>query len=428
MNDASLPSHIVLVLGMHRSGSSTVTRSLSMLGYALPKTLIKGNASNRRGHWESQPIARLNDGYLNKADLTWADWVPGKLNTVSAQDRNNFETDIRALVADEFPAGTAVVLKEPRICRLVPRYRAALETQVPVTAVITVRNPLEVVASLAKRNGLSDANASLLWLRYMLDAVIASQGVPRAFVAYEDCLADPQAALSALADHAGLTYPNALETVLPELKDFLSGSLRTHSHTPEEVIHSDLTRGWVSDVYEALRVLTHDPSAVTALETIARVQREFDAATPLLGHIIQGYDREARDLSRRVAALSAAADLKTEQVKVLRAELASGVVVPDREPAQATAEVETQPKEPVQECRPKQENAEEGRQQYRSELEKVKSDRTRYRSELEKTQADRARYRTQLEQTREELQAAYARMAEKNLRGRIRRLRRKIKS
>lgn len=321
MTDAVFPSQIVLVLGMHRSGSSTVTRALNLLGYALPKTLIKGNASNRRGHWESQPVARLNDRYLNKANLTWADWVQGKLKTVSAEDQSNFQQDIRAIVADEFPDGQPAVLKEPRICRLVPQYRAALENQVPITAVITIRNPLEVSASLVKRNGLSEANASLLWLRTMVDAVVDSEGLPRAFIAYEDCISNPISAFDSVSGHSQLSYPNDLSTVAPEIEEFLSVSLRNHTHTPEDVLHNDLTNGWISDVYQALLLLKSDPNAPKALETITRVRSELDKATPMLGYILGDYDRECSELRRRVASLTAALDLKTEQVSLLREQI-----------------------------------------------------------------------------------------------------------
>ena len=60
MIERPLPSRIVLVPGMHRSGSSAVARVLGLLGHELPRTLIKDNASNRRGHWESEPVVRLN--------------------------------------------------------------------------------------------------------------------------------------------------------------------------------------------------------------------------------------------------------------------------------------------------------------------------------------------------------------------------------
>lgn len=329
MTDAAFPSEIVIVLGMHRSGTSTVTRSLSLLGYSLPKTLIKGNASNRRGHWESQPIARLNDRYLNAADLTWADWNAGQLSTISAEARRDFEQDIRATIADQFPAGQPAVIKEPRMCRLVTLYRSALGDQIPTTVVITVRNPLEVIASLVKRNGMTEANACLLWLRYMLDAVTDTADMPRAFVAYDDCISNPIDTLRGLGDFAGLTFPNALDAAAPEITEYLSASLRNYASTPEDVLHSDLTRGWVSDVYNALLVLKHDPTAEHALKAIARVKQEFDAAAPMLGYIISDYDKTCKELSRREYALTAAVELKTEQVKQLRIELAETNLQPD---------------------------------------------------------------------------------------------------
>ncbi|MCV6597012.1 MAG: hypothetical protein OIF40_08025 [Mangrovicoccus sp.] len=328
MSDAvttpALPSEIILVLGMHRSGSSALTRALSITGYSLPKTLIKSNVSNRRGHWESQPLARLDDGLLKEAGLVWSDWAVGDLPRLPASTARDFQTDLLALISDEFPHAQPAIIKEPRICRLVPHYRAAFDGQVPFKVVIALRNPLEVIASLVRRNNMSEANAALLWLRYMLDAVAASEGTQRAFIAYDRLLSEPIPAIADLQRDLGGAFPNTLDSVGADIEDFLSDGLRSHAASSEEVVQNDLTQGWISDAYAALRVLTRDPNAPEALESLSRIKREFDAASPVLAQILSQYDLTLDELRRGNAALEAALELKNEHLALLREAAATG--------------------------------------------------------------------------------------------------------
>ncbi|MEO0426581.1 MAG: hypothetical protein AAF160_03970 [Pseudomonadota bacterium] len=318
IEDSALPSSLVLVLGMHRSGSSAVARVMSLLGHSLPKTLIPSNASNRRGHWESQPIARLNDNFMHDADLVWSDWGSGLLPRIRSARLRDFEADLVAHVASEFAAGQPAVLKEPRICRLVPQYRAAFERRLPLSVVIPVRNPLEVIASLVQRNNLTEANAALLWLRYTLDATVGSEGLPRSFIAYDRLLTDPEAALQHAEAALPAPFPVSVAAALPDIRGFLDSGLRTHSRTAEDVLHNDLTRGWISDAYAALRILAHDPTAARPHDTLARLYREFAAAEPMLHHIIRSYDQTQAALERQLEALSAGLELKKRQVQNLR--------------------------------------------------------------------------------------------------------------
>jgi hypothetical protein len=57
---------IVCVLGMHRSGTSVVTRVLNLLGVFLgpEDRLIRPATDNPRGFWEHGPIMRLNQRIL----------------------------------------------------------------------------------------------------------------------------------------------------------------------------------------------------------------------------------------------------------------------------------------------------------------------------------------------------------------------------
>jgi len=63
------------------------------------------------------------------------------------------------------------VIKDPRICRLVPLWTSVLE-RIGVEAVflIAFRNPIEVAESLKVRDGFHPAKSLLMWLRHVIDA------------------------------------------------------------------------------------------------------------------------------------------------------------------------------------------------------------------------------------------------------------------
>ena len=65
----------ILVLGMHRSGTSAVTRVINLLGADLPSNLMPAVAgANEPGFWESMDVYRLNDEILASVGSSWDDW------------------------------------------------------------------------------------------------------------------------------------------------------------------------------------------------------------------------------------------------------------------------------------------------------------------------------------------------------------------
>lgn len=65
----------LLVLGMHRSGTSMCSGLLSKLGAASPKTLMKANERNPKGYYESSAFMAFHDKILASAGSDWADWT-----------------------------------------------------------------------------------------------------------------------------------------------------------------------------------------------------------------------------------------------------------------------------------------------------------------------------------------------------------------
>ena len=54
----------VLVLGMHRSGTSALTRIINLMGFSAPKTLMAATEANEAGFWESEVFMDLDERIL----------------------------------------------------------------------------------------------------------------------------------------------------------------------------------------------------------------------------------------------------------------------------------------------------------------------------------------------------------------------------
>lgn len=180
-----------VVLGMHRSGTSSVAGTLALLGAAAPRTLMRPAEDNPKGFWESEVVTTFNDRLLAAAASSWSDWR--RLDGATLSDPAWGEEAGRVLQA-EFGDADAIVLKDPRICRFFPFWRRVLEGAGYAPLVVSpIRDPLEVAASLNARNGMDPARAQRLWLRHVLDGEIASRGLPRHLMGWDAFIADWQA-------------------------------------------------------------------------------------------------------------------------------------------------------------------------------------------------------------------------------------------
>lgn len=188
----------IVVLGMHRSGTSSVAGLLARMG-AWPgedAALLTG-PDNPRGHYE---LAELHSACLRRLAAAGGDWKrPPSSAPAAAVDAFRREA---AAVLDTLDRYRPWFIKEPRLC-LVARELLPLLTR-PVF-VHVVRDPLEVAGSLAARDRLGRAEAFALWERYTRAAFGATRGWPRVVVDYGELMADPCAvALRLHADLAAL--------------------------------------------------------------------------------------------------------------------------------------------------------------------------------------------------------------------------------
>lgn len=318
----------VVILPMHRSGSSALSRVLSLLGCDLPKTLMGGNETNPTGHWESTVVRALNDDILASGGSQWQDWQAFNPNWYKTPKPREFQVRAQEVLQDEFGSSSLFVFKDPRVCRIFPFWRetfaaAGIEPKI----ILTARHPQEVAASLERRkeNGIPALVGLLLWLRYMLEAEAASRGMTRAVVSYDRLLQDPVGMAETLQEQLGLFWPSLSALQADEIRGYMDPSLRHHNAAAEAgLAQVPEFRDWLGEVYEIFLRWSRDGEEAADYPSLDAVRARMDELAGPLHGVIGTVTAQAEELTRKsaeVQTLSAANRTAGEELTAARAGL-----------------------------------------------------------------------------------------------------------
>lgn len=273
----------LLVLGMHRSGTSALTAVLSIGGAALPHSLLGPRRGNEGGHWEPERLVLYHDLLLKELSSNWYDWRPLEIAGLSSDRRRRVTQEIGELLTAEFGNASLFIVKDPRICRFTGLFIDSLENAgIDARAVHVIRHPLEVADSLMKRDQFTQADGALQWLRHVLDSEGETRGRPRVFLSYETLLDDWRVTLERISESLDVAWPNATEDIEKQIAQFLSPGQRHHARTSDDVESDPALRSWIGETYSALLKLEQDPHSQDAMSALDTVRREFNRAAPIL--------------------------------------------------------------------------------------------------------------------------------------------------
>lgn len=194
-----LSGDCVIVLGMHRSGTSGLANALQNLGLFLgqPDELLFATDQNAEGHFELTKLLYLNEQLLWHLGQAYNRVRPLPAGWETYPRIEGFMAEALSILEASFAGQKLWGWKEPRTSLFVPLYlRALARTDAKLHFVLGVRNPVDVMASLAKREGYEPLHSLGLWLRYTLASLHDTIGQRRALVLYEDLLCDPKACLN----------------------------------------------------------------------------------------------------------------------------------------------------------------------------------------------------------------------------------------
>jgi hypothetical protein len=227
-----MATRAIIVLGMHRSGTSAFARGIAALGVYLGENFLDIQEDNPTGYWEDKGIFDLNERVLAAIGLKWTD--------VAQIDDANFRLEaVQALRAEAIKyIGSKIAIrpvwgfKDPRTVRLLPFWRSVFkELDADDRYVVAIRNPLSVAASLADRQGMDQATAHVLWLAYMVPYL--NEIASRPFVAadYDSLMSEPARQLERIANSLELSVSvEQKDEVERFISDFLDPDLRHNKY------------------------------------------------------------------------------------------------------------------------------------------------------------------------------------------------------
>lgn len=282
---------------------------------------------NEKGFYESNKITYMNDDLLKSAGSAWFTWKEFNKEWFSSPDATKFHNLALANLQEVYGASYMPLLKDPRMCLLIPFWEQVLSVAGYGPKYVHVhRNPVEVAGSLQHWAGYDPAYGQILWLRYMLEAEAATRNKSRVFTSFHLLIQDWQQVAQSVASKLDISWPSPSSQVNTEIDDFLDSNL---NHMAKSVPRSDAAPKLTPWIAHTLAIMDRwsktgeDPADWPALDAILS---QFNQTTPEFLPLVEAGRRDSLALQmgqqedRRKAAKLEAAEARAATV---RAELAT---------------------------------------------------------------------------------------------------------
>ena len=263
----------IVVLGMYRSGTSSIAGALEKLGVYFGKhqDFFPVDEFNKTGYRELREIMEFNRAVLAAFGMNSIHARPLQPNWQDLPGNAWITPQLGRILEKHFSGHPVWGWKEPQTCPLMPVYRKALEDiGLSPHYVICVRNPLDTLASQRDLGPLPliGPRALGLWLHYTLSSLHQSIGTKRTVVIYESLLENPRLSLSPIISEITNIHPSesdwekAEETIQPKLCHSRS-TLKALDDYPE----------LLKRVYELCREAEQSPSDFRAGQFDSRIEQ-----------------------------------------------------------------------------------------------------------------------------------------------------------
>ena len=237
----------ILILGMHRSGTSALTGMLSLLDFYLGSELMEESIANVKGYFESNSLCRINDKLLYQMDSAWDDVFldEGKISNVKDKDVDELKNHIKK----EFKHSNNFAIKDPRISFLFPVYKRALgELGVHIKIVIPYRHPIEVARSLNRRNNFSYEKGILLWACHILLTEKFSRNYERVFIGYDELMSNSRSVVTLMSEKLHIDFTSKYTKNIKQINEFLEPGLKHHNLPAGDL--TEITYKIVRDIFQ----------------------------------------------------------------------------------------------------------------------------------------------------------------------------------
>jgi len=274
--------HLLLVVGVGRSGTSLLSGMLGQLGFRIPQPEVKADDTNPRGFGEPRWVVDFHTRLLRERRVTVNDARPAAWESTSAAaELPAVRDELRTWLDGELREPAPVLVKDPRTVWFLPLWmRCAAELGARTSFVTMLRHPAEIVTS-ARRSygpGLTEASRAAAWINVILQTEQVTRAAQRAFVRYEDLLADWPPEIRRLG--ALLDVPALAGTVRrADVDAFVDPALHRSRSSWEDLDVPARVQGLAEAVWERLEALAapsgDTPAAHAALDADRATYREL---------------------------------------------------------------------------------------------------------------------------------------------------------
>jgi GT2 family glycosyltransferase/glycosyltransferase involved in cell wall biosynthesis len=318
-NSGDVNQPLVVVLGMHRSGTSVVTRALRSVGVSLGDRLMPAIAGvNDKGFWEDLDIVNLNERLLSACGHVWHSVRSLKPGDVERLCEQGYLKEALQLLRKKSAPSQVFGFKDPRVAKLLPFWSRVFSVgRFDVHYVIALRNPISVADSLSRRDGFAPEKSYLMWVDHMLTILRETAESAYVMVDYDQIVTAPETALDRLASFLN-THINDLDKA-EFLGEFLSEELRHSRYLPSDVAGDSAAIELAIEVYASVYEFAKNDVAVDV--SILKQQLDcWDKELARIQPVLKYLDRLSQALTERdgqIACLSQAVTERDGQIASL---------------------------------------------------------------------------------------------------------------
>ena len=320
-SDVTKDRTCVLILGMHRSGTSALAGVLSKLGCELPASPMPESKSNAKGFFESIKVRDFNEELLASAGSFWDDFTRFHDDWLKSLPGLDFLDRAVSVLEEEFGTSRLFVLKDPRICRLMPFWMEALgRFECRVKPILTIRNPLEVGHSLQTKKNYPEPLSEMIWLRHALDAEAATRGMLRFHTSFEQLMLGWETVAAKAQDSLHLVWPRSVANIEFDVQRFLSDDLRHSKEAPTKVLNSALLPHWLRETYEIFGRWAESGEVETDHPNLDRIKADFDVASSAFARLVRAERNSSLEYRLRMEELQAANSARESELHAIASE------------------------------------------------------------------------------------------------------------
>lgn len=199
---------LIVVVGMHRSGTSLCSNMLSAMGVDMSDEIGTGRG-NEKGHWERWDIVNLQDQILELFDRSY--WsgkhllpLPLPVDWMAEPRIKPIFQNLRNIISDLVGRGRLVGFKDPRTIKFLPIWRQIFSSlEIEPIYIYCIRRPSSVAKSLKMRDNFSINYSEYLWMEYNYDCLKYLNRKKATLIVYEDWMDAPEKNISKLIDTTG---------------------------------------------------------------------------------------------------------------------------------------------------------------------------------------------------------------------------------